>query len=101
MRETLPAIPDFSDRSWQQSRKDSQLIVSVLDGKGTTMPAFRGKLGRAQAADIVRFLRTLSVPPLVASSPDDRDHFEERFRKLQEEFDDLDKQLRALREKRP
>jgi mono/diheme cytochrome c family protein len=100
MRESLPTIPDFSNRSWQKSRADAQLIVSVLDGKETTMPAFRGKLNRAQAADLVNYIRTFSPSP-PESSPADPDEFEVQFRKLQAEFDDLEKQLRALRAKRP
>ena len=100
MRENLPEIPDFADPKWQKGRRDAALIVSVLDGKDAGMPAFRGKLSRAQAADVVHFIRSLSASPPEPSA-DDPGEFEVRFRRLQEEFDDLERQLRALREERP
>src|SRR5262249_50859327 len=100
MRESLREIPDFADPKWQKSRQDAALIVSVLDGKDTAMPAFRGRFSRAQAADVVRFIRSPSPSPPEPAA-DDPAEFEIRFRKLREEFDDLERQLRALRAKRP
>src|SRR5262245_61370692 len=33
-------VPNFTSRSWQQRRSDSQLLVSILEGKGSGMPPF-------------------------------------------------------------
>ena len=43
-RDKLREIPDFSNHKWQASRTDSELLVSVLDGKGSHMPGFRGNI---------------------------------------------------------
>jgi hypothetical protein len=88
----LPAIPDFTAPGWHQRRTDSQLIVSVLEGKGTDMPPFRDKVAREQARDLVAFVRrfapgTTAQP--AAAAPDD---FETRFRQLLEEFEGLRRQ---------
>src|SRR5215831_14846694 len=35
-------VPDFTRPSWHEKKHDPQLIVSILDGKGTVMPSFNG-----------------------------------------------------------
>ncbi len=92
VRETMPAIPDFTAPAWHQRRTDSQLITSILEGKGTNMPAFRDKVNRDQARDLVAFLRRFApgaAPQPAAAAPDD---FEVRFRQLLEEFLSLRRQ---------
>jgi mono/diheme cytochrome c family protein len=94
-RNTLAAIPDFTHLGWHKSRSDAQLTVSVLDGKGTGMPPFRSKLTREQARELVRFVRTFAPdfkPVKVAGS----DVFDAEFGKLSREFEELQRQLRAL-----
>jgi hypothetical protein len=88
----MPAIPDFTVRPWHERRTDSQLIVSILEGKGTDMPSFRDKLPREQVRDLVAFLRGFapgSTPQPAAAPADD---FEARFRQLMEEFEGLRRQ---------
>jgi hypothetical protein len=71
------------------------LVVSILDGKGTEMPPFRGKLSREQARELVAFIRGFSpTPAKPARTP--ADDFEARFRKLENELEDLIRQSRAL-----
>jgi mono/diheme cytochrome c family protein len=49
MRSSMPSIPDFSDRSLQESQGDPQFVLSILNGKGSFMPSFRGRVSDAQA----------------------------------------------------
>jgi len=95
VRDSLPAIPDFTARAWQESRTDPQLVVSILEGKGADMPAFQDKLAREQARDLVAFLRAFApgtTQPAGAASDD----FEARFRQLMEEFQGLQRQRESL-----
>jgi mono/diheme cytochrome c family protein len=99
LHESIPHAPDFTDPHWHQNRSTTQLIVSILDGKGTQMPAFGGKLSSAEARDLVAYLRTFapSSPTGSEASPDD---FETRFRELEEEFQRLKEQLDELSPRR-
>src|SRR5262249_35678447 len=94
----LPGLPDFTRRAWHEPRSDSQLVASILDGKGSAMPAFHGKIGNGQARALVAYLRSfdLTRPPPTAAATAASDGFEARFRALQDEFDDLGRQIRAL-----
>lgn len=38
MHGTMGRLPNFAKLHWQRQRSDAQLIVSILDGKGTRMP---------------------------------------------------------------
>jgi mono/diheme cytochrome c family protein len=94
-KDTMPAIPDFTNIAWQGKRSDPQLAVSILDGKGTEMPPFRGKLSRDQVRGLVAFIRGFSRAPKkpAQTSVDD---FEARFRALERELNDLRQQSQAL-----
>ena len=63
MRASMPAIPDFTSRAWQEARENPQLSVSILDGKGPLMPAFRGRVQRRPAAPTWWPTSGPSVPP--------------------------------------
>jgi mono/diheme cytochrome c family protein len=100
-RERLAEVPDFSNHRWQASRTDAQLLVSILDGKGKHMPAYRGKLSEKEARDMVAQVRDLDpaqavrqvdATPAAATA----DEFERRFKELQEELEDLKKRFREL-----
>ncbi len=95
MRDTLPRIPDFSSPGWHLTRSDARLVASVLEGKGTEMPAFRGKLASGQARALVAVIRGFSPStssPAQAATSD----FEDRFRALSSEFERLRQQSREL-----
>jgi mono/diheme cytochrome c family protein len=94
-RQNLPTIPDFALPSWQAARSNPQLMVSVLEGKGTGMPAFRDKVSRDQARDLVAFVRAFD-PTREQSEGTTPDPFEARFRELEREIEALREKFRAL-----
>jgi mono/diheme cytochrome c family protein len=57
-RKTLPTIPDFTDGTWQKSRSDVQLRISIMEGKDQHMPSNRGQVTEAQAAELMKYVRT-------------------------------------------
>jgi mono/diheme cytochrome c family protein len=95
MRETEPAIPDFTRPAWQKVRRDPQLAVSVLDGKGNGMPPFRGKLGPTHVRDLVAYIRALG-PAVPRSVGNDDDDFEARFKQLEDELENHRRQFQNL-----
>jgi mono/diheme cytochrome c family protein/uncharacterized membrane protein len=60
VRRRQPAIPDFTDASWQEKRRDAQLLVSILDGKGKEMPPWHGKISAKQALILVAYVRSFA-----------------------------------------
>jgi mono/diheme cytochrome c family protein len=94
LRARQPAIPDFTAVVWQERRSDTQLTISVLEGKGTEMPSFRGKVTPEQVRALVAFIRSYgpSHPPAPVTASDD---FEVQFRKLSDEMESLKRQVRA------
>ncbi|HEV3116129.1 MAG TPA: cytochrome b N-terminal domain-containing protein [Gemmataceae bacterium] len=95
IRSSMPAIPDFKLRQWQESRGKAELVASILDGKGTLMPAFRGRITGDKAQDLASYIRAFGPPPGSAVRPDASD-FETRFHQLQEEWTALQKQLQEI-----
>ncbi len=95
----MPAIPDFSARAWQEMRENRQLSVSILDGKGPLMPSFRGRVKEDQVADLVAYVRAFGPAPAPGAAKTAPSDFEEQFRRLQQEWDALQKQLDELRTK--
>ena len=53
----MPWIPDFASPVWQQRRSDPERTTTILEGKGTAMPTFRGKLNEGQLRDLLAHLR--------------------------------------------
>jgi mono/diheme cytochrome c family protein len=88
MRAALPALPDFTNVGFQRQHSDPQLLISVLDGKGTLMPANRGRINEGQARDLVAYVRgfgptgtePVDVPPSA---------FRTEFERLQQQWDAL------------
>jgi mono/diheme cytochrome c family protein len=60
LRASMRSLPDFRDRSWLTGRSDEQLVNSILDGKGSLMPASRGQLSDPQARALVAYIRSLA-----------------------------------------
>jgi mono/diheme cytochrome c family protein len=98
LRDQAPSIPDFTSQVWQQHRSPPALTTTILEGKGTVMPAFRGKLNEAQARDLVTHLRAFAPQPASASVGPETD-FKHRFDQLTQELDDLKKQFQELSKK--
>jgi mono/diheme cytochrome c family protein len=95
LRQEVPAIPNFHSRRWHEDRGDGALLASILDGKGTRMPAFGGRLSTQQARDLVAYLRAFA-PNLSVSTPVPADDFQRRFRELMAELDELNRQAEEL-----
>lgn len=95
VRAAMPVIPDFTARAWQASHESAQLSISILEGKGTLMPPWRGKVTPDQAHDLAAYVRTFGPADLLASgvSPSE---FGKRYRDLKKQWDDLDQQMRSL-----
>jgi mono/diheme cytochrome c family protein len=98
MRETFPGIPDFSNPRWHTTRRDGQLTASILDGKGSGMPAFRAKMPRAEARALVALVRGFAPQSPGAGAPARADdaQFRRRFQELEAELERLRKESRAL-----
>jgi mono/diheme cytochrome c family protein/uncharacterized membrane protein len=60
VRGRLPAVPNFTDASWQARRTDAQLLASILDGKGVEMPPWRKKISGEQARSLVAHVRAFA-----------------------------------------
>jgi quinol-cytochrome oxidoreductase complex cytochrome b subunit/mono/diheme cytochrome c family protein len=96
MRASMPTIPDFTSRVWQDTASNAQVTVSILDGKGTLMPAFRGRVSDSAAQDLMAYVRAFGpVRPQTPEATTTTD-FERRFKQLEEEWNELQKQLRQL-----
>jgi mono/diheme cytochrome c family protein/uncharacterized membrane protein len=92
-------VPDFSLRDWQARRSDTQLLQSILDGKGKKMPPWRDKVTEDQARGLVAYVRGFA-PAGVGAGRGGRQQpppdLEERQRRLNEKLGELQKQLERL-----
>ena len=93
IRSRMPDIPDFTSRPWQEAHTNPQLAVSILDGKGSLMPAFRGRVSDDRAGDLVAYVRAFGPVPMPVSQPP-ANEFEERFRQLEDQWNQLQKELK-------
>jgi len=105
LRDQPSPIPDFTLPAWQDHRSDPQLVSSIMDGKGTLMPANRGRLTEPQARDLVAYVRSLGAQPREQRTRDSRlpirpSQFEKSFRELERRLDEL-KEREATRGPRP
>jgi mono/diheme cytochrome c family protein len=103
VRPAMPPIPDFTSRDWQTSRSSSQLASSILEGKGTFMPTWNGKLTPAQARDLVLYVRSFGGPGMLTTETGGEAptalsllEFDNRIRSLRQQFDEIEKQLQDL-----
>jgi mono/diheme cytochrome c family protein len=65
----MPNIPDFTNRTWQQSRSNVQLTISILEGKDRQMPANRGMVSDELARELVIVVRAFAPKPQPAPTP--------------------------------
>jgi mono/diheme cytochrome c family protein/uncharacterized membrane protein len=100
-QEAPAGIPNFTHSDWQGQRSDTELRVSILDGKGKGMPSFQNRLSEVQAKSLVAHVRafasnrspTPSTRPAVGSDGGD---FEREYQRLQADLDDLKKRQKEL-----
>jgi mono/diheme cytochrome c family protein len=95
-------IPDFRSAAWHGKKSDAVLTVSILEGKGTAMPAFGERLNHDQVQELVAFIRALDPPfehaqqstaPASKKAPGD---FDKRFSELKTQMEELRKQYHEL-----
>ncbi len=98
MRVAMPLLPDFTRTSFRDQHSDPQLLVSILDGKGTLMPANRGRLTEPQARDLVAYVRTFA-PVEATAAPYAPNEFQQQFEQLQRQWEALERDLRTLGKK--
>jgi mono/diheme cytochrome c family protein len=99
MRPAMPPIPNFTNPTWQKDHSDAQLMVSILDGKGTLMPANRGRVPEEQVGDLVAYVRAFG-PGFVAtrgSVPASEAAFEKTFRQLEDQWNALESELQKTK----
>ena len=59
VRAAMPEIPDFTNRKWQNSRSDAELLHSILEGKGKFMLPMKSKVGTSGAKELVAYVSGL------------------------------------------
>jgi mono/diheme cytochrome c family protein len=101
-RSSADEIPDFRSEAWHGKKSDAMLTVSILEGKGTAMPAFGERLNHDQVQELVAFIRALDPPsedaeqstaPVSKNAPGD---FDKRFSELRRQMEELRKQYYGL-----
>jgi mono/diheme cytochrome c family protein len=95
VRAAMPSLPDFTRKQWHAERSNPQLKFSILDGKGSFMPSWRGKVSAELTQSLVYYVRGFGPAGLTATGnpPDD---FEKSFDALQKEMDALQRQMKSL-----
>ena len=94
-RSTFRSIPDFTSRAWQEQHSESRLKISILEGKGSAMPSFSGKIDEPAATELVAFVRSLAgIEPAKRLSPDF--NFDDRFQSLMMELETLKREYRTI-----
>jgi mono/diheme cytochrome c family protein len=99
IRARLPQMPDFTRRDWQTRRSDDELVATILEGKGSRMPAFVGNVTEETAQDLVSLIRTFDPayePAAAKGKAVSSDEFSKRFRSLEAQMEDLKKQFQGL-----
>jgi mono/diheme cytochrome c family protein len=96
LRVTMPMLPDFTKPAFRDQHSDTQLLISILDGKGTLMPANRGRINEAQARDLVAYVRAFA-PAGAATTVSAPNEFQQQFEQLQRQWEALEREIRALK----
>jgi putative heme-binding domain-containing protein len=97
MRLILPPIPDFTSPIFHKEHSDAQLLISILDGKGTFMPANRGRVTEEQAGGLVAFVRAFGPQASATQSVAADSDFEKAYRQLEDHWNELEKELQKTK----
>lgn len=95
IRPAMPTIPDFTAREWQTGRANAQLTATILDGKGTLMPAWRGRVSDDIVPDLIAYVRSFGPADLAANDMP-ASEFTNRYRELRQRWAVLQQQVSAL-----
>jgi hypothetical protein len=71
------------------------MMLSILDGMGTKMPSFRGRISEKEAQELVAFIRAANSHRAEASETAPTE-FKTRFDQLGKQFRDLDEEMRKI-----
>lgn len=98
-RQGMPEIPDWTSEAFQRQHTDAQIRVSILNGKGVHMPANSTWVTEDQARDLVAYVRTFGPggEQIVTGASDAE--FVEAVRRLEQQLDELHKQLQDVKGK--
>jgi mono/diheme cytochrome c family protein len=94
-RDTFPEIPDFTSEKWQKARTKAELVSSILDGKGTSMPQFANKVSKGDVKALADYVRSFSHSEFEMMSATQSD-FDKQLQELFEQMKELQKQFREL-----
>jgi mono/diheme cytochrome c family protein len=72
VRDAFPAIPDFTNLGWHDSRADEDLTRAILHGKGRVMRPMREKLGSLDVTQMVSFVRAFRGGGLVVQDESEK-----------------------------
>jgi mono/diheme cytochrome c family protein len=100
MRASMPVIPNFTGADWGSQRSNSQIKISILDGKGTLMPANRGRVTDEEAGDLVAYIRAFGPKAYALQSQATDSEFEKSYRQLESQWIELEKELQKLKGKK-
>ncbi len=95
IRVAMPVIPDFTSRDWQMTHENPLLAISILEGKNTLMPPWRGRVDPALAQDLVSFVRGFGPADLLAANKPTSE-LGTRLKTLRRQWLELDQQARTL-----
>jgi mono/diheme cytochrome c family protein len=93
MRASMPPIPNFTIEGFHREHSDAQIKVSILDGKGTLMPANRGRVTPEQASDLVAYIRAFGPPSVRVTVQASDTEFAKAYQKLEQQWNELQKEL--------
>jgi mono/diheme cytochrome c family protein len=88
IRPSVPSAPDFTLPGWHAERAPARLKISILEGRGSRMPSFQGKIADGQVEALVGLLRSFSGVRVTQPS-NSLDDFDHRFERLMNELDKL------------
>ncbi len=93
MRPSMPPIPDFTSEKFHKEHNDAQIRVSILEGKGTLMPANRGRVTVDESRDLVAYLRAFGPKSLRIGADASDKEFDKAYRQLERQLEELHKEM--------
>jgi mono/diheme cytochrome c family protein len=95
LRARIPWAPNFTSPEWHKLKDEGRLVMSVLEGRGYEMPAFRERISGPEAREVVHFLRSLAGlrnEPSLPLAP----AFDREFQRLMNELNDVKQTYHSL-----
>jgi ubiquinol-cytochrome c reductase cytochrome b subunit len=97
LKVAMPEIPDFTGRSWQEAHTNPEVAAAIRTGKDK-MPTFdEDRVRQDQLNALVAYIRAFGPDRYQPPDKGTPSQFEERFRRLEEEWDELQRQVQELK----